>query len=148
MNKQRLQKDQHDAHCQPRRFERGQVVLAENVRGKWLKGTIVDQTGPVSYRVHVGRQIWRRYVDQLLKGTPHPRSEECLPGNDTEPVLFPPSTTLPYEAAGGKASEGNTTAAGTSVSSEMATTQESLVATQGSPTGSNPPTPTTSTTPP
>ncbi|KAF9407089.1 hypothetical protein HW555_012777 [Spodoptera exigua] len=35
--------------------------------GKWLQGTIVEQTGPVSYKVDVGRgDVWRRHMDQII----------------------------------------------------------------------------------
>ncbi|KAF9410110.1 hypothetical protein HW555_010722, partial [Spodoptera exigua] len=35
--------------------------------GKWLQGTIVEQTGPVSYKVDVGRgDCWRRHMDQII----------------------------------------------------------------------------------
>ena len=36
---------------------------------KWLSGVIVEQTGPVSYRVQVSDQIWRCHADQLLDHT-------------------------------------------------------------------------------
>ncbi|XP_026742884.1 uncharacterized protein K02A2.6-like [Trichoplusia ni] len=48
----------------------GDAVLARDytARGdKWLAGTVVDQTGPVSYKVDVGRGVgWRRHVDQIM----------------------------------------------------------------------------------
>ena len=31
-----------------------------------MPGVIVEQTDPISYRVQVSDQIWRRHVDQLL----------------------------------------------------------------------------------
>ena len=41
-------------------FECLQSVLVRNLRGepKWLPGHIVEQTGPVSYRVQVGDYLW------------------------------------------------------------------------------------------
>lgn len=43
-------------------------MLARNLRegSKWVTGTVVARTGPVSYRVQVGDQVWRRHTDQLL----------------------------------------------------------------------------------
>ena len=66
--KQAEQKNYHDAHSKAREFVVGQTVLARNLKGepKWLKGTIIEKTGPVSYKVQVGDRIWRRHVDQLL----------------------------------------------------------------------------------
>ena len=45
----------------------GEQVLVQNFRGepKWLDGTITEQTGPVSYKVLVGDQLWKRHVDQM-----------------------------------------------------------------------------------
>ncbi|XP_049269907.1 uncharacterized protein LOC119385328 [Rhipicephalus sanguineus] len=39
---------------------------------KWVRGTVLKKTGPVSYNVTVttpqGKLIWRRHLDQLLAG--------------------------------------------------------------------------------
>ena len=53
-------------------------MLARNLREgpKWLLGTILKRTGPVSYRVQVGDQVWRRRTDQLL-------SSQVTPTDDT-----------------------------------------------------------------
>jgi len=69
MSKQSDQKSFHDNHSKFRMFTNGQSVLVRNLRGepKWLPGHIVEQTGPVSYRVQVGDYLWRRHVDQLLE---------------------------------------------------------------------------------
>ena len=32
---------------------------------KWLDGTVTEQPGPVSYKVLVGEQLWKRRVDQM-----------------------------------------------------------------------------------
>ena len=39
----------------------------QNFRGepKWLDGTVTEQTGPVSYKVLVGDQLWKRHIDQM-----------------------------------------------------------------------------------
>ena len=65
---QALQKNQHDRHTKDRLFDVGQSVLARNLRAgpKWIPGVMVEKTGPVSYKVQVSDQIWRRHCDQLL----------------------------------------------------------------------------------
>ena len=66
--KQAQQSQQHNSHSKDRQFDIGQPVLLRNLRGepKWLEGTIIEKTGPVSYRVQVGDLIWRRHVDHIL----------------------------------------------------------------------------------
>ena len=65
MLKQADQKQLHDAHSRSRLFEIGQALLVWSLRDgpKWLSGVIVEHTGPVSYRVQVSDQIWRRHPD-------------------------------------------------------------------------------------
>ena len=50
-----------------REFALGEQVLVQNFRGepKWLNGTVSEQTGPVSYKVLVGDQLWKRHIDQM-----------------------------------------------------------------------------------
>ena len=45
----------------------GEDVLVQNFRGepKWLNGTATEQPGPVSCKVLVGEQLWKRHVDQM-----------------------------------------------------------------------------------
>lgn len=52
-------------------YENGQSVMARNYRAgpPWLPGTVVDVTGPVSYKVAVNGAIWRRHTDQLRSGS-------------------------------------------------------------------------------
>lgn len=75
-------------------------VLVRNYRGspKWVRGTVLKKTGPVSYKVLVstprGKFIWRRHLDQLLCNT----SPKVTPGSsDVDNVegflLFPPNQT-------------------------------------------------------
>ena len=42
-------------------------ILLQDIRGvpKWLDGTVTEQPGPVSYKVLVERQLWKRHVDQI-----------------------------------------------------------------------------------
>ena len=60
-----------------REFTVGQKVAVRDYRAKphkWVTGTIYAKTGPLSYQVKVGGQIWRRHVDQL-KDTAAPETE-------------------------------------------------------------------------
>ena len=60
-----------------REFTVGQKVAVRDYRAKphkWVTGTINAKTGPLSYKVNVGGQIWRRHVDQL-KDTAAPETE-------------------------------------------------------------------------
>ena len=90
---QAKQKSYHDAHSKAREFEAGQTVLARNLLGepKWLRGIVLEQTGPVSYKVQVGDRLWRRHVDQLLDASVegverNVESDDCsYPVTDTEP---------------------------------------------------------------
>ena len=65
-NKQSNQKTRHDKSSSEREFALGEQVLVQNFRGepKWLDGTVSEQTGPVSYKVLVGDQLWKRHIDQ------------------------------------------------------------------------------------
>ncbi|KAJ8704293.1 hypothetical protein PYW08_013017 [Mythimna loreyi] len=54
----------------PQALAPADVVMTRDytARGdKWRSGKIVEQTGPVSYKVDVGRgDGWRRHVDQIM----------------------------------------------------------------------------------
>ncbi len=60
-------KEKRDRSARERHVEVGEMVFAENFRGepKWLAGTVIERTGPVSYRVQVGEAVWKRHVDQI-----------------------------------------------------------------------------------
>ena len=51
MGKQAELKERHDTHSHDREFDIGESVLARNLREgpKWLPGTIIERTVPVSY---------------------------------------------------------------------------------------------------
>ena len=53
----------------------------QDIRGvrKWLDGTVTDQPGPVSYKVLVGEQLWKRHVDQI--------HQKHLSNKDSKPVI-------------------------------------------------------------
>ena len=48
-----------------------ETVWVANLRGepKWLRGVIIEQTGPISYQVTVGDDIWRQHIDWLRPGS-------------------------------------------------------------------------------
>ena len=66
-DKQSDQKARQDKGSREREFALGEQVLVQNFRGKprWLNGTVAEQTGPVSYKVLVDDQLWKRHVDQM-----------------------------------------------------------------------------------
>ena len=66
-DRQTDQKARYDKISKGREFTLGEEVLVQNFRGepKWLDGTVTEQTGPVSYKVLVGEQLWKRHVDQM-----------------------------------------------------------------------------------
>lgn len=54
-DKQAQQKQRHDKHSRDHEFDVGETVMARNLREgpKWVPGTIIERTGPVSYRTQV-----------------------------------------------------------------------------------------------
>ena len=50
-----------------RAFDHNQNVSVRNYRRgpKWVRGTVIERTGPVLYRVKVNDQTWKRHVEQL-----------------------------------------------------------------------------------
>ena len=66
MNKQADQKTYYDTHSKARNFTMGDIVLVRNYHGekKWVYGTIIEQLGPVSYRVKVKDYVWKCHADQ------------------------------------------------------------------------------------
>ena len=67
-SKQYQHKKDHDKSAKSRKFSTGQLVYVKNNRtgSAWLKGKIVESTGPVSFRVLLedGRE-WRCHQDHL-----------------------------------------------------------------------------------
>ncbi len=68
--KQYLQKNLHDYQARERSFAVNESVSLRNTVGgdpKWLSGVVVQQTGPVSYKVRdpLSTTVYRRHGDQL-----------------------------------------------------------------------------------
>ena len=71
------QKAKYDKHSKERTFEIGETVLVQNFRGepKWLTARVVEQTGPVSYKVQIGENVHKRHADQMHKTSSKVNSE-------------------------------------------------------------------------
>ena len=100
--KQAQQKMHHDQHARSRDLCVGQRVLARNFcpGAKWIPGTVVERTGPLSYQVQVaGNRRWNRHLDHLLQSvdTPQASSQE-----DIEPCLLEPVPSVPELPPNGK----------------------------------------------
>ena len=93
--KQEIMKQQHDRHAKDRTFLCGDPILAYNFHGtpKWIRGTVQQVLGPVSYLVLLddGRQ-WKRHIDHLqychVKVSP-----ENPPPNPQPAGVYPPVLT-------------------------------------------------------
>ena len=72
---QSRQKKQHDQHSRTRGVKLGDAVSVRNYsRGsKWVPGTIIQETGPLSVRVELeDGMVVRRHHDQLISRTTEP----------------------------------------------------------------------------
>ena len=82
MKSQTRQKTSHDRHCKARSFQIGEHVYVKNFVGSppWLPAVIIDQMGPVSFRVRLtdGR-THKRHVDHLRIRYSHEESIQPLP---------------------------------------------------------------------
>ena len=70
IDKQADEVKQHDKHAKTRRqFEIGEQVMIRNVRQsgpKWVPGTILKKTGPLSYVVKMTSGLeWNCHVDLI-----------------------------------------------------------------------------------
>ena len=78
----------HDRHAKARIFASGDAAHALRYHGNkesWVHGSIVEQTGPLSYIVRLeDGSVVRRHVDQLQRGI-------------TSPPVVPPALTVPIE---------------------------------------------------
>ena len=68
LDKQAAQKQHYDTHVESRSFTTGDAVWARDYRRedhKWVPGTIVKQSCPISYEVQTDSGLQRRQADQL-----------------------------------------------------------------------------------
>ena len=92
-HQQRRQKQAHDCATPQRSFNVGDLVFAENFTGtppKWLPGTVVTVTGPLSYQVQLesGSTV-RRHVDSVRK---RHAVEVEVQSQDVDPLSLPEVT--------------------------------------------------------
>ena len=89
-NKQADQKAKYDKHSKERTFEIGETVLVQNFRGetKWLTAKVVEQTGPVSYKVQIGEGVHKRHADQMHKTSSNVKSEMSQDGDSAFDYSF------------------------------------------------------------
>ena len=69
------EKKQHDQHSRTRGVKLGDAVIVRNYsRGsKWVPGTIIQETGPLSVRVELeDGMVVRRHHDELISRTTQP----------------------------------------------------------------------------
>ena len=61
-------------------FDQNQNVWVRNYRRgpKWVRGTVIEQTGPVLYKVKVNDQTWKRHVEQLRDSNLCPPDAETM----------------------------------------------------------------------
>ena len=100
-HQQMKQKLAHDTSAPQRSFDVGDLVFAENFTGtppKWLPGTVVAVTGPLSYHVDLdsGPTV-RRHVDSVRKRhAPSAQSEAA--SQDTDLLALPNAPVTPTAA--------------------------------------------------
>ena len=77
-------------------FVNDQYVWVCNYRRgpNWVRGTVIERTGPVLFRVKVNDQTWRRHVEQLRDSYLNPAIEETagervVPGRGGEGHVMP-----------------------------------------------------------
>ncbi|XP_022808195.1 uncharacterized protein K02A2.6-like [Stylophora pistillata] len=84
--------------CTLKSFDQNQNVWVHNYRivPKWVRGTVVEQTGPVLYKVKVNDQTWKRHVEQLRDSNLCPPDvetiDDCAVPEEVENVT-PPGVT-------------------------------------------------------
>lgn len=94
----RMKLSSHTGHT-VRKFAKGQTVMVRDYRSdkKWIPALIHSQTGPLSYQVDTGNNIWRRHADQLRTAGINPSSDVTtvdLPVPEIrtpEPEVAPPN---------------------------------------------------------
>ncbi|XP_031552508.1 uncharacterized protein LOC116289694 [Actinia tenebrosa] len=80
---------QHDKHARARALAEDDKVLARNYSGspKWLPGTIIKETGPVSGEVELeDGTVVRRHHDQLLPRQEQPKEPKVAEVTEPTPA--------------------------------------------------------------
>ena len=102
-DKQADQIEGHDQQVKARSFRESQPVMVRNLRqsgSKWIPGTVLKQTGPLSYVVRTESGLaWKRHVDHLHEYTvvQPARTEQTSGESDIDDFDIAPSSTNPIE---------------------------------------------------
>ena len=93
LQRQQKQAESHNAPAKDRTLRLGDTVFVMNFSGKikWLYGVIVEQTGPVSFRIRLedGRVV-RRHIDHVRSRRVNDEEEESsVPEKTLSPELPP-----------------------------------------------------------
>ena len=104
--KQADQKFYHDKHSKTRELFIGQRLMVRSLHpgNKWVPGTIVKRTGPLSYLVQVGGgKTWKRHIDHLRQMSDSPQEEQMTETRDSDTLIqFPTSQTSSPESSDDK----------------------------------------------
>lgn len=94
-DRQMYDKVEHDCKSKGHECSIGEDVLAQNFRGepKWLKATVVECTGPVSYKTQMGEQVWKQHVDQMPDKSYNQTPETSV--NELKPLVLNKSYEMP-----------------------------------------------------
>lgn len=82
-------------NCTLRSLDQNQNVWVRNYRRgpEWVRGTVIEQTGPVLYKVKVNDQTWRRHVEQLWDSSLCPpdmeMADDCAVPEEVEQGMPP-----------------------------------------------------------
>ena len=77
---QAKQKNNYDGRTKLRKLQFGSNVLVKNFQQgpKWIKGTVKEKVGPLSYMIELlNGMVWKCHIDHLgrKKGEPKPQIE-------------------------------------------------------------------------
>ena len=109
LDKQADQVATHNQHAKARQVDVGQSVMVRNLRPsgpKWIPGTVLKQTGPLSYIVQVNSGlVWKRHIDHIRLSisdvTPKPSLPPIMEDDDlpvsTSPLEDVTPTPIPVQ---------------------------------------------------
>ena len=99
-------------------FPEGERVWIRNYRNgpKWVRGTVLEQTGPVLYKVQTQDKVWKRHMDQL-------RCDRSCASPNTEPQDD-------HDAGESDAGESTSPIAGTTTDAEVDPPEPTLAETE------------------
>ena len=71
----------------------GQQLMVRNLHpeDKWVPGTTIERTGPLSYLVQVGGgKTWKRHIDHLRLMSDSPQEEQMTEATKGNPISNKP----------------------------------------------------------